>query len=631
MQTRVFALNYIGDYFLSSDGTIYEAEYLGDLVPAYLNVRNSIKSRRVPGALVADSPSQACNLLHVRGDRVTIPSLGLDALVRPELHTEKPTGGFYFPKELLERYIGGANSSWDRQPWAFFPEEKFDVLRPYIVRAWFKDLEKEEEWFLKRLEANLDFRLDGIPIEPSISLARKLYRNYALQLIMDVAATEIRLELRKNEALLEEKLRDKEQLSQELASLESKLGELRGELASLGAHKETLAKEITTLETQHESLRERVAVLSAQARALEKEALRDTPEENLLTLPIYDSEGEALLAVRKAFEEIGRKVDPSEILALHVAVKLFPFTVLAGESGTGKSSLLIGYARAMGMRVTCIPVQPTWSSVADFHGFINPITGQFVSTPFSEVLELQVSTQVNLEGLVDLVLLDEINLAYVEYFLADYLSALEGDRRVRAAWVPRNGFSRSQGSVIIPPTLLFTGTANEDHTTRSFSDKFRDRAAFFYLDPSVSSSLTGKVADSNQIKAKKRVSRVHWNEWRETISVDAHSSDVKPMLAKLEEVRKAFVKGRLPLSERLWQGAARFLLHATSIGKKLGNEYFDPNTLLDFAVAIRPAQKYGAYLQAHIHRHEAREKAQHLKSYLEEQGLTRAAARFDLE
>jgi hypothetical protein len=618
MQTRVLAINYSGDFFLGPDGTVYEGKHLEqDLAPAYLEVDNSAKSSRLKGALLAKSQSPADDLLCVMGKHVVIPSPNLAAEVRPELHTDKPEGGFYFSKELLEKYLRGSKG-WDGQPQAFFPVEKLYVLLPYLVKARFIREGEESEWFSQRLKDNQDFRWCGIPIEPSDQLAEKLYEDYQLQKILDVVNSKVREELVRTEADLEAKLQERERLSQELAELEPKVAVLREELTNLGARKEALVSEIMALEPQYRSLKVSIAVLSAEARRLELEALGGTPEENLLSLPIYTSEGEALLEVKEAFRRIGREVDLSEILALHVAVKLFPFTVLAGESGTGKSSLLVGYARAMGMRGTTIPVQPTWSSVADFHGFVNPLTKEFVPTPFSEVLELQVSTQADLEGLVDLVLLDEINLAYVEYFLADYLSALEGDRKVR---VPSK-------KVTIPHTLLFTGTANEDHTTRSFSDKFRDRAAFFYLDRSGEGlgELKGELADPNQINANKRISRARWNEWRNR-SVDS----THQLLNTLKGVREIFKRESLPLSERLWQGTARFLLHEVCISKELGNEGPDQNTLLDLAVAIRPAQKYGAYLQAHMRRDEAREKAQRLKNSLEEQGLTRAAARFNLE
>src|SRR5260370_40160089 len=83
--------------------------------------------------------------------------------------------------------------------------------------------------------------------------------------------------------------------------------------------------------------------------------------------------------------------------------------------------------------------------------------------------------------------LDELNLAHVEYYFSQFLSALEeeeqANRKIHLVSERVQTQMQKQGksldipsSVIIPPNLLFTGTINVDETTQPLSDKVIDRA-----------------------------------------------------------------------------------------------------------------------------------------------------------
>lgn len=130
-------------------------------------------------------------------------------------------------------------------------------------------------------------------------------------------------------------------------------------------------------------------------------------------------------------ERLADRIDFEDLVGLHVAMKLFPFVVLTGPSGSGKSSLLHHYGEALGFYTELVPVEPNWASVADLHGYVFPLgdTRRYITTPFSRALGMQVEE----EDFLSLVILDEINLAHVEYYLADYLSAFERDRVVDLA------------------------------------------------------------------------------------------------------------------------------------------------------------------------------------------------------
>jgi hypothetical protein len=95
--------------------------------------------------------------------------------------------------------------------------------------------------------------------------------------------------------------------------------------------------------------------------------------------------------------------------------------ILAGESGSGKTNLIKSFARAVGGKAIIIPVKPNWTSSEDLLGYYNPLEKKYLSTPFlGALLEANRNPEVPY-----FICLDEMNLARVEYYFADFLSLLE--------------------------------------------------------------------------------------------------------------------------------------------------------------------------------------------------------------
>lgn len=95
--------------------------------------------------------------------------------------------------------------------------------------------------------------------------------------------------------------------------------------------------------------------------------------------------------------------------------------VLAGDSGSGKTNLVHSFANAVGGKSIIIPVKPNWTSSEDLLGYYNPLEKKYLSTPFLEALiEAKKNPQIPY-----FICLDEMNLARVEYYFADFLSLLE--------------------------------------------------------------------------------------------------------------------------------------------------------------------------------------------------------------
>lgn len=95
--------------------------------------------------------------------------------------------------------------------------------------------------------------------------------------------------------------------------------------------------------------------------------------------------------------------------------------ILAGDSGSGKTNLVQSFAKAVGGVAKIIPVKPNWTSSEDLLGYYNPLEKKYLATPFLEAL---IEAQNN-PDIPYFICLDEMNLARVEFYFADFLSKLE--------------------------------------------------------------------------------------------------------------------------------------------------------------------------------------------------------------
>lgn len=95
--------------------------------------------------------------------------------------------------------------------------------------------------------------------------------------------------------------------------------------------------------------------------------------------------------------------------------------ILAGDSGSGKTNLVNSFAKAIGGVSKIIPVKPNWTSSEDLLGYYNPLEKKYLATPFLEALIEAVQNP----DVPYFICLDEMNLARIEYYFADFLSKLE--------------------------------------------------------------------------------------------------------------------------------------------------------------------------------------------------------------
>lgn len=94
--------------------------------------------------------------------------------------------------------------------------------------------------------------------------------------------------------------------------------------------------------------------------------------------------------------------------------------ILQGISGTGKTSLPYSFGKFLQKDTTIASVQPSWRDRTELFGYFNEFTKNFNET---EVLKRIYSSEYNDD--VNFILLDEMNIARVEYYFAEMLSILE--------------------------------------------------------------------------------------------------------------------------------------------------------------------------------------------------------------
>ena len=158
--------------------------------------------------------------------------------------------------------------------------------------------------------------------------------------------------------------------------------------------------------------------------------------------------------------------------------------ILQGMSGTGKTSLAYAFGEFLGNTTTIIPVQPMWKERTDLVGYYNEFTKRFNETQL-----LIKMYEANYTDEIYITVLDEMNIARIEYYFAEFLSLLEIpnlDGRnldvVADKWDNDPIRLSDKGRIRLPHNMWFVGTANNDDSTFAISDKVYDRAMVLNLD-----------------------------------------------------------------------------------------------------------------------------------------------------
>ena len=237
------------------------------------------------------------------------------------------------------------------------------------------------------------------------------------------------------------------------------------------------------------------------------------------SIPIADIEA--------AVKTLGGHYPNGEVRRLHAALNFLPhkhFVILSGLSGTGKTQLALKYARAVhGLTSNTdddplifeCPVRPEWTDPAGLTGYFDVLTNRYVVPTFLEAVLVATAHR---ESPV-FVILDEMNLARVEYYLSDVLSCMEtqGRLQLHSNSVPLEGTTGAsiRAELPLPTNLFIVGTINVDETTNPVSDKVLDRASVIDMSavdmPGFLASLEGRYPELKGARAasEAKLSEIH--------------------------------------------------------------------------------------------------------------------------
>ena len=487
-------------------------------------------------------------------------------------------------------------------------KEEYDALRERIDRAGktYRELKKSYDEMSERLKKYID-RCEILSSERGIS-DKDIdgYRRFCEALNGYYGGGSADADF--NKAL--ERVMEYEELNREHQKLLKKYNEecKARNAAQMGLNiANASADKLQAAETVNEFLQQKVNGLIEELRksqtATREDMLRPVrqkPSFFISNLPSMEdrkiSEREWLKKIQMRSKESGLYFSKRQLNAFHTAHKVHgmsPLVVLAGISGTGKSELPKNYALHGGMQFISVPVKPDWDSPASLFGYYNSIEKRFEATDLLRSI-WQMSARGEHSGQMLMVLLDEMNLAHPEQYFADMLSKLETARGTSdAEYDILLGSGESPERVRIGGNILWTGTMNEDETTKALSDKVIDRSTLITFPRP--KTLRGRRITHTRSGEDDRflLDRDVWEMWYDprygNDEEDLIEKKIKEFKTAVEGINGSMSKMGRNLGHRVWQGIEEYIRNHPEVVAAKGDEelVYELGRAFDDAIAFK--------------------------------------------
>lgn len=271
--------------------------------------------------------------------------------------------------------------------------------------------------------------------------------------------------------------------------------------------------------------------------------------------------------IRIQSKKSGIHFNERQLMAYHTSLKIgewSPLVVLSGVSGTGKSELPKQYAIHGGMQFLSVPVKPDWDSPASLFGYYNSIENKFEATELIRALyQMQRNKKSPWSDSMLMVLLDEMNLAHPEQYFADLLSKFEEARNSDRdpSYEIALGAGERPEMLNIGRNVLWTGTMNEDETTKGLSDKVIDRSMLITFP--CPKELYGRNTNKLE-KPQLTLSYTRWESWKQS-ALNSENDRIIDLIDKrkkmIEQINIEMSEMGRNLGHRVWQSIQNYILN----------------------------------------------------------------------
>lgn len=272
----------------------------------------------------------------------------------------------------------------------------------------------------------------------------------------------------------------------------------------------------------------------------------------------------------------------------YLSLRSKPFVIISGISGTGKTKIIELFANSLGAtedngQFKMIPVRPDWSDSSDLLGYLT-LQEEYKKGPLAELVE----HAMNYPDLPHFALLDEMNLARVEYYFSDVLSVMESrkidiDGKVTSSYLvdpnlyQKEAFGDTEvGPLRLTNNIYIIGTVNMDETTHPFSKKVLDRAntiEFNRIELNHFDFLTGlgikepaKLISNDHLEAK----------YIQLIDVfGTHRKLIEKISMHIEKINRHLSKINAQVGYRVRDEICFYMIHNSDAGLLNENEALD--------------------------------------------------------